>query len=206
MHIATVLIELSLRRRWERWLWYVRYHFCHEPGRAALAPVLTLCYGLQDMGHVMQAQQQLLKAIESGDAAGLKAALAEGGDPNMRINGFPVLHVAAINGETELVDALLRAGADANAVDEKAGCSAVMYLAFLNCRPEQSDSLKRLLDAGADANLRHGTGGHTALDMAGDWLNERSGAILVNAGAVATGRAAQRWAQKFQGRLGQGRG
>lgn len=152
----------------------------------------------------MQPNERILKAIEAGDAAGLRQALADGGDPNLQVHGFPVLHVAAISGEPDLVEALLAVGADANAVDERAGRTAVMYLAFLNCRAEQTEALKRLLAAGAEVNRRHAGTGQTALDMAADWRNERSGQILLDAGAMATGHTGRCWSEKLQAARGRG--
>eukprot|EP00095_Tigriopus_kingsejongensis_P003076 snap_masked-scaffold2346_size16788-processed-gene-0.5 protein:Tk03076 transcript:snap_masked-scaffold2346_size16788-processed-gene-0.5-mRNA-1 annotation:"suppressor of potassium transport" len=64
--------------------------------------------------------QRLLKAIQAGDLAALLACLERPGwDVQARHPmGWTALHVAAVNGRLEAVQALLAAGADPNAGDE----------------------------------------------------------------------------------------
>lgn len=150
----------------------------------------------------MQANERMLEAIKASNAGALQAALDDGADPNLRVDGFPVLHQVAIMGEPVLVEVLLKAGADIDARDKRADRTAVMYLAILTCRPEQTESLKRLISAGADINAKDETTRQTALDMAAGWRNEGTGRLLLVAGGVAAGRATKRWAEKLQGPRG----
>ena len=63
--------------------------------------------------------QAFLKAVHSGNIYKVKAALKLGADPNAKhYLGWGALHVAAVNGHRELVELLLKAGADPNLGDD----------------------------------------------------------------------------------------
>ncbi len=66
-----------------------------------------------------------MHAIVHGDAAEIKRLL-EDGDPNTIIEDAPILSVAAYNGQIEIVNVLLSAGANPNLTDNKG--TALMQL------------------------------------------------------------------------------
>ena len=60
-----------------------------------------------------------LKSVKSGNISKVRAALNAGADPNSRhLLGWGALHVAAVNGHREIVELLLKSGADPNLPDE----------------------------------------------------------------------------------------
>lgn len=60
-----------------------------------------------------------LKAVHSGNLYKVKAALKLGADPNSKhYLGWAALHVAAVNGHREVVELLLKSGADPNLGDD----------------------------------------------------------------------------------------
>ncbi|XP_067143070.1 mitochondrial disaggregase-like, partial [Centruroides vittatus] len=62
---------------------------------------------------------RLLKAAKQGNEESVKRLIESGGDVNQRHKlGWTVLHVAAMNGHSEVVNILLKAGADPNLGDE----------------------------------------------------------------------------------------
>jgi ankyrin repeat protein len=67
-----------------------------------------------------QAQPPLLGVARDNLAAEIRAAVADGTDPNSA-NAFKqtALHIAALHGNLEAMAALLECGADANAANER---------------------------------------------------------------------------------------
>jgi ATP-dependent Clp protease ATP-binding subunit ClpB len=63
--------------------------------------------------------QYFLKAVKAGNYSRVAAAIKSGADPNSRHHlGWSALHVAAVNGHREIVELLLKSGADPNLPDE----------------------------------------------------------------------------------------
>jgi ankyrin repeat protein len=73
--------------------------------------------------------------------------------------GVTPLSLACINGNAATIEALLKAGADANAVLSEPGETPLMMAA----RTGNSDAVKVLLDHGADVNAKESSNGQTAL-------------------------------------------
>ena len=63
--------------------------------------------------------EAFLKGVHSGNIHKVKAALKLGADPNAKhYLGWGALHVAAVNGHREIVELLLKSGADPNLGDD----------------------------------------------------------------------------------------
>jgi len=71
-------------------------------------------------------EKELYGAVLSQDIPGIKALLAKGADVNYLENGRPLLGWAAQNGSTEVVDVLLKAGANPNIADTGVGHTPLM--------------------------------------------------------------------------------
>lgn len=103
--------------------------------------------------HANHAQAQLWAAIGAGDSAGVQAALAAGADPNLPdAKGSRVLHGAVARGELELLELLLDAGAEIEAVDE--GPYGPLTPVLLAVIYGQAEALERLVARGAKIDAR----------------------------------------------------
>jgi len=91
----------------------------------------------------------------SGDSAQVRNLLAAGANPNQLDEaGDTALHVAALQGHLDVVNALLEGGADANAKDAR-GWTPIFKAAYnheLDCG--FAPVVQALIDAGADVNAR----------------------------------------------------
>ena len=100
----------------------------------------------------------------AGDVAGVHSELSAGADPNSRDgdSGFTPLHIAVQNHHAGVVQALLHAGADPNAIDKHG--NGPLWTAVMQARGDNK-IVKLLLAAGADAHAKnvHGRSPH---DMA----------------------------------------
>lgn len=107
---------------------------------------------------VLAAETPLADAVEAGDPARFRAALAQGADVNAaQVDGMTALHWAAYRDDVEIASRLVRAGADVKALT-RYGVAALS----LACENGNGTLVDLLLGAGADPNttLR---GGETAL-------------------------------------------
>ncbi|MGE0447572.1 MAG: ankyrin repeat domain-containing protein [Vicinamibacterales bacterium] len=97
---------------------------------------------------------RLIEAVRAGDAAAVRQLLAKKADVNAKQpDGATALHWAAERDRTDLVDALLRAGALPDAVNDY-GVTPIMLAAA-----NGSDAaIERLIAGGADANAALPTG------------------------------------------------
>src|SRR5262245_60715017 len=108
-----------------------------------------------DMSH------QLFAAIEAHDLQGLDELLAQGEDPNALHPslGYYPLHAAIFElgsgGPIEVLDHLIRAGADVNRVDHRTEGTPPLLAAILD---RQQEAARRLLIAGADPGLTSNLG------------------------------------------------
>jgi ankyrin repeat protein len=112
----------------------------------------------------MDAQDALSQAIAQHDLDAAIAALDAGASVSVTdpVGGYTPLHVAAQENQTALVDLLLRAGADPNAVDRHG--NGALWTAVFNCKGN-GDVIALLRDAGADP--RHtNSAGRSPLDLA----------------------------------------
>ena len=118
--------------------------------------------------------QDLLKAVENGQAAKVKTLLAEGADPNARADEYTVLARAAEQGYIDIVRILVKAGAEVNPMNEY---PAMFYAAMRG----QTTVVKVLLEAGAEVNA---TGfSRAALVIAADAGHTDTVQALLDAGA-----------------------
>ncbi len=117
-------------------------------------------------------------AARAGDANRVKLLLADGKDPNQSdaAGGRTALHWAVRNGNIEIVDILLKGGADINKGDQ-AGKTALSHAA----ESGKVDLTRKLIESGADVNKRDLVGGNSVLWAAG-LGNAETLAIVVEAG------------------------
>lgn len=106
---------------------------------------------------------RLRHAYIARSADQVKAALAAGANPNLEVDGSPVLCGAAFIADLEMLEALLAAGANVNARGIF-GMTAVMFIAWGKDTAKHMQALQRLIDAGADLSLKSPEG-FTALDF-----------------------------------------
>lgn len=119
----------------------------------------------------------LWMAVMTSDPAAVKTAVAAGADANYIDNGRPMLAWAAQNGNAAVVQALIDAKADLNAVDG-IGHTALMRAADMS----QHSVLEVLVKAGADLNHKTAEG-KSALSLAVSNSSLESVRILAKAGA-----------------------
>ena len=123
---------------------------------AALATVLLT-------GAVPPADSPLIDATKRGDAAGVRSLLAEGADPNVALgDGLTALHVAAQEGNLEIAEILISAGARV-AVQTRIGGYTALHLASGGAH---TSVVGALLEAGANAGAVTTTTGVTPLHLA----------------------------------------
>jgi uncharacterized protein len=118
--------------------------------------------------HPEEINKQLIKAIEEADFNQVLEVLSRGADPNAHSEDVP-LFVAVRTGKTEIVQALLEAGADPNYSDSER-YTILMFAAHAG----YLEIVQVLLNAGANINAMNKDGG-TALSMA-VW-EERQGIV-----------------------------
>lgn len=131
----------------------------------------------------MRGVEALLEACEGGHLAAVKALLDRGADPTMSlVDDYTPLHLAACNGDAELIMLLLDSGAKVNKRDS---CR-------LTALHHAADNLnvgaaRVLLEKGAEVNaeaLHHGTPLRLArcyttgaademIQLLGEWLNRK---------------------------------
>ena len=105
----------------------------------------------------------LIEAARLGSVDAIKVLRQRGADPNVSINGYTALMWAAVEGQTEAIEALKQFdGIDANMKDRHVGYTALMWAAVEG----QAEAIKALKDfKGIDANKTN-IGGKTALMLA----------------------------------------
>lgn len=125
--------------------------------------------------------QALTDAILARDPEALRAALAQGADPNTRRHGSHPLLLAVMAGSRDNIDELLSRGADPNVTDG-AG-RAPLHYAAMGAPDADAGIVASLLAAGSDPNARD-LRGATPLDLASGAGNEETAKELVRAGAM----------------------
>ncbi|MGM1063260.1 ankyrin repeat domain-containing protein [Saccharothrix sp. Mg75] len=132
-------------------------------------------------------RQRLMAATVAGDLIGVQVLLANGAEVDARspvLNGFNDLHtpllVASRDGHTEIVRALIAAGADVNATEPTFG-AVPLHKAVYN---GHADITQVLVDTpGTDIDFQGSTNGYTPLHDALWHGFEECARILVRAGA-----------------------
>lgn len=125
--------------------------------------------------------RQLLDAVKRGDAAAVRALLKEGADANAaQGDGLTALHIAAQEGQIEIVKVLLGAGASVEA-KSRIGAYTPLHLA---AGTGDAAVVTALLDAGAAVNATTSNTGVTPLHLAAKALNgEAAVRVLLEGGA-----------------------
>lgn len=119
----------------------------------------------------------LLRQIKLGYVAAARLLLELKADPNQPVDGMTLLGEAAYQGEHELVDALLRAGAKPDTPDAR-GSTPLLHA----CMRGDLALARRLLEAGADAKYQR-RDGITALHFAAVHATPELARLLLAAGA-----------------------
>lgn len=147
---------------------------------------LFLAAGL--LGAAGPGDPQLVDAVERGDVAAVQALLKQGADPNVaRGDGLTALHVAAQEGNLELVRTLLRAKADVRA-KTRLGEYTPLHLA---AEGGHAAVAQALIEAGADPAAVTTNTGATPLHLAAKAVNGESAVkVLLEKGAPVNAREA----------------
>ena len=133
----------------------------------------------------------LVWSAKNGELDGVVQALADGVPVDaMNKNGWNALHVAAQNGHTQVVRALIEAGADVNIQFNKAWSPLAFAADFANDNEGGLDNVIALVDAGADPLLED-LNGYTAV-MRADEGTEHHAVIKAAVGGW--------WAEKRKGK------
>jgi len=149
----------------------------------------------------------LLEACRKGRADGVETLLKQGADVNAREvlpqsendeeaipsdwnegAGGTALILASAAGNSEVVDLLLRAGADVNAIDER-GWPAIMRAAYFG----HGGIVRALLESGAALDLRETSEGATALQFAARQNHADTVRVLLDAGANPNAALTNGW-------------
>jgi ankyrin repeat protein len=129
---------------------------------------------------VEYSKEAFSERVQQGDQAAAELFLAAGMDANVAVDreGNTALMVAANNGRTSIVDAMVKSGADVN-VANRAGVSPLMRAAT------QSDVtlVRKLLDANADLNHK-AADGDNALSFAAARGRRENVVLLLESGAT----------------------
>ena len=152
-------------------------------------------------GAVQSADGQVLEAIRRGDVAAVRSLLAEGADPNVpQGDGLTGLHLAAQEGNLEIAELLLGAGAMVEA-HTRIGDYTPLHLASEGAH---AAVVGALLEAGANAGALTTTTGVTPLHLAARAFNGEGAvkALLergapVNAQESAAGQTALMFAASY---------
>jgi len=129
--------------------------------------------GLEAIAHT--GVSDLVRAVEDGDLAAVRALLKAGADPNgHNREGEPVLLLAAYQERgLPIVRELLKAGADVDGTDHQQNTPLIVSV-----RDENLSLVKELVRRGADVNAKN-VEGDTPLTNAACWGSERTVRFLL---------------------------
>jgi hypothetical protein len=116
---------------------------------------------LREHGYPQPTADFLVMTAGTGELELVKLFLAAGYSPDTKANGTPAIVNAAMSGHGDVVEYLIAAGADVNAVDD-VNTTALMRIAS-NC--EATKTVRALLKAGARTGIKS-AGGTTAAQLA----------------------------------------
>ena len=119
----------------------------------------------------------IISPVMDGNVRAVRSAIDDGADPNEADDGLPVLVYAALQGQTDIVTALIEAGANVNATGP-GEATALMYAAAGG----HMKVLQALIEAGADVNATDSSG-WTALMRATAPGQTEAVTALIEAGA-----------------------
>lgn len=111
--------------------------------------------------------------------ATIVALLKHGANPNVQTGGYPLLSCAAHADSLPVVEALLAAGAEVNAISNLTGCTAL----HVSTEHEHPGVLEELLRNAADTEI-HAMRGQTPLHVAADGGYVHSIDFLIDGGAM----------------------
>ncbi|HWP36431.1 MAG TPA: ankyrin repeat domain-containing protein [Gemmatimonadales bacterium] len=135
--------------------------------------------------------QVVAEAARRNDLPAVRALLKQGADVNAALgDGMTALHWAAVQGNAELAEVLLYAGANVRAVT-RLGDYTALHLAS---RGGHAAVVSALLRAGADVKAKTSTGGATSLHFAAGAGAVEAARALLDAGAEVDA-AESVWAQ-----------
>jgi ankyrin repeat protein len=122
-------------------------------------------------GAAAPGDKELLDATKRGDVAAVRSLLGEGADPNVsQGDGMSALHLAAQEGNLDIVNVLLEAGATVGA-KTRIGDYTPLHLASWGAH---TSSVSALIEAGANPGIVTTTSGVTPLHLAAKATNGES--------------------------------
>ncbi len=142
--------------------------------------------GRPGLGTSVTALNKLLRhSFWNDDVDGFRRCLALGACQDLRVGGVPILHIAALNGGPQYIQALVGAGVTINDRDS-AGRTALMYVAGFGQELRGRDMMRLLIASGSSVNELD-LSGLTALDYAIQFKNRWAIDELVGRGATTNG-------------------
>ncbi len=145
---------------------------------------------MEEQPQIRAVDRLLMKAIELQRADTIGKALDAGASADLKVDGFPVLSVAAMQGNIAAVDELIRHGAYLDACDP-GNRTPLMYVAMGGSSPNHIKAFDMLVSAGADVH-QHDHSGRTAIDWAARFLN-RPVAERLHSKGVRCSASARAW-------------
>ena len=125
----------------------------------------------------------LMSAVKSNDAKAAARLISQGADVNeLDANGDPPLIQAAYLGHTEIVELLLKAGADVTVVDPGMKATALHAAAYAG----RTEPARLLIQHGIDVDAQGPYNGYSALHDAIWQNNVETAAVIIEAGADLT--------------------
>jgi len=150
----------------------------HGGALAALALMLVLVVATPGAPLGIVSDAPVADAAMHGDVATVRALLRDGADVNApQGDGMTALHWAAQNGDADLLEVLLYAGASVTSTTRLGGYTPL----HLAARAGQSETVAGLLAAGSDA-ARYTDTGVTALHLAAEAGSAAAVSELIEAG------------------------
>jgi ankyrin repeat protein len=129
----------------------------------------------------------LIEASKDGKIEVVKSLIDTGVDINTtNSNGFTSLILASERCHTEIIELLVKAGADVNLKDGRYGSTALIFATYHDCE----EIVKLLIKAKSDTNIVN-EDGNSALIMASKYKFTNIVKILINAGANVNAKDAQ---------------
>ncbi len=129
---------------------------------------------------------ELMEAVKNNDVTQLQTLINSGSDVNhLEANGDHPLVMAAYLGHAEVIDLLLRAGADVGALDPTMKATALHAAAYAG----RTEAARRLIEAGIEIDRQGPYNGYTALHDAIWQNNVETARVIIEAGADQTIKA-----------------